>query len=477
VTNSIPQTVVGGAGPAGLTAAYELAKRGIKPLVLEAGTRVGGLSRTEEYRGYRFDIGGHRFYTKAEEVQQIWRELLGEEFLRRPRLSRIYFNHKFFNYPLSLKNVIGNLGLWESARIVLSYGYSQIRQIKPEQSFEQWVVNRFGWRLYRTFFKTYTEKVWGIPCTEIRAEWAAQRIKGLSLISAVKQALFGSNDVKSLIEEFDYPRFGPGQMWECCETRVKELGGDVELRTPVRGVRHQDGVITSISVGRDDSVREIPIDQYISSVPLNQLIESLDPPAPPAVLSAARGLKYRDFLVVAIVINQPDLFPDNWVYVHDSQARVGRIQNFKNWSPDLVPDSSKTCLGMEYFCSEGDDIWELPDAELIQLAAQEIENLSLARTADVEDGCVIRALKAYPVYDGEYQGHLNVLREYLSHFKNLQTIGRNGMHRYNNQDHSMLCGLYAAQNLFGAKHDLWDINTERSYYEEQRVNRSNEVSA
>lgn len=463
--------VVVGAGPAGLTAAYELVLQGIRPLVLEQGDRVGGIARTVTHNGYRFDIGGHRFYTKAPEVQQLWEDVMGGQFLRRPRLSRIYYNGRFFNYPLSIGNVVWNLGLIESARILFSYLTARLRPLPVEETFEQWVVNRFGERLFRTFFKTYTEKVWGIPCSEIRADWAAQRIKGLSLVSAVMNALFGTRGAKSLLDEFHYPRLGPGQLWEQFQEIVEQKGGRVQLNSSVVAI-HRDGKrIRSISVKENGHVRQVRGEQFISSMPVSTLVRRLDPPPPPEILAAARGLKYRDFLIVALVIDQAELFPDNWIYVHTPEVRVGRIQNFKNWSPDMVPDPSKTCLGMEYFCSRGDDLWEQSDEELISLATREIRRLGLAGSARVEDGSVIRQPKAYPVYDGEYRWHLEAIRAYLDGFENLQTIGRNGMHRYNNQDHSMLCGLYAARNVRGGEHDLWEVNTERSYYEEQQVDR------
>ena len=461
--------IIGGAGPAGLTAAHELVQNGVPPLVLEAADQVGGLARTEVWQGYRIDIGGHRFYTKEPEVQELWEDLLGADFLRRRRLSRIYFNGRFYRYPLSLANVMGNLGIIESLRIVASYIGAQLRPLHPEETFEQWVVNRFGRRLFNTFFKTYTEKVWGIPCAEIRAEWAAQRIKGLSFTAAVANALFRRRNVRSLIEEFHYPRLGPGQMWERCRDRVEALGGRVLLRTPVRGFRWEGRRVTAVRVGEGEIVRELEAEHYISSLPLDRLVLTMDPPPSTQILQAARGLRYRDFILVALVVNRSQLFPDNWVYVHAPEVRVGRIQNFKNWSPDMVPDPTRTCLGMEYFCTRDDDLWRTEDTRLVELAARELEQLGLAQSVDVEKGCVIRQPKAYPIYDGDYRGHLRVLQDFLAGFENLQTIGRNGMHRYNNQDHSMLCGLFAARHVLGTGYDLWEVNTERSYYEEQQL--------
>jgi protoporphyrinogen oxidase len=466
--SDVPVLVVG-AGPAGLAAAYELVKHGVRPLVLEAGAQVGGLARTVTYKGYRFDLGGHRFYTKVAEVQELWQKALGRDLLKRPRLSRIYYNGRFYRYPLALGNVVRNLGLVESGRILGSYMSARFRPHAEEESFEHWVVNRFGDRLYRTFFKGYTEKVWGIPCSAIRADWAAQRIQGLSLVRAVAHALFGRQGARSLIEEFHYPRLGPGQMWERFQEIVELKGGRVMLRSPVQALHHRDNRITSVAWQEAGRPRLTAVDHVITSMALGELVQRLDPPPPPEVLAAARGLRYRDFLIVALVIDRADLFPDNWIYVHTPAVRVGRIQNFKNWSPDMVPDPSKTCLGMEYFCSRGDDLWGRTDAELQALAARENHRLGLADAAEVQDGCVIRQPRAYPVYDGEYRRHVEEIRAYLARFDNLQTIGRNGLHRYNNQDHSMVCGLQAARNLFGATHNVWEVNTERSYYEEQQI--------
>ena len=479
----VSRTVVIGAGPAGLVTAYELAKNGQQATVLEQSDKVGGISRTETYKGYRFDIGGHRFFTKVGEVQTLWKEILGDDFIQVPRMSRIYYRHRFFDYPLSVTNALKNLGPIDSTLIVLSYIKARTQaKLNPEaeaENFEEWVIERFGSRLYRTFFKSYTEKVWGIPCDKIQAEWAAQRIKGLSLSKAVINAMFGSNDTKTLIKEFDYPVLGPGMMWEKCRSLIEETeetGSAVAMNT--RAVRiertgsridrviAQKAVKTGIETTGTETF-ELTGDSFVSSMPVSALVRLLNPPAPPAVIKAADGLKYRDFLIVPIVVNIKSLFPDNWIYIHSPDFKVGRIQNFKNWSQAMVPDLSKTCLGMEYFCSEGDDVWELDDAGLIRLASEEIVGLGLVPDVSfVEDGTVIRQKKAYPVYDGSYREHLAVLQDFIEGFENLQTVGRNGMHRYNNQDHSMLTGLLAAKNILGEKHNLWEINTERSYHED-----------
>jgi len=463
--------IIIGAGPAGLTAAYELVKHGVPPLVLEQADKVGGLARTETYKGYRFDIGGHRFFTAVDEVRELWQEVLGEDFRQVSRLSRIFYNGRFFPYPLSIAVTLRNLGPLESFRILCSYLKVRLSPGGREESFEEWVTARFGRRLYRMFFKSYTEKVWGIPWSEIRADWAAQRIRDLSLVTVVAHALFGVRGVKTLIDAFHYPRLGPGQMWERFREAVEEGGGRIQLGTPIVAINRRGSRVVSATIGQGERIREVAADHVISSMPIGCLLKSLRPEAPAEVLWAADGLKYRDFIVVPLIINKADLFPDNWIYIHTPEVRVGRIQNFKNWSEDMVPDRSKTCLGMEYFCTRGDDLWRMGDAELIALATRELEALGLAAASDVEDGHVVRQPEAYPVYNTEYHRHLGVIREYLTGFENLQVIGRNGMHRYNNQDHSMLCGLYAARNLRGARHDLWEINTERSYHEEQRIAR------
>jgi protoporphyrinogen oxidase len=464
-----------GAGPAGLTAAYELVKRNINPIVLEQSDKVGGISRTETYKGYRFDIGGHRFFTKIGEVEQFWKEVMGDEFIKVPRLSRIYYQGKFYNYPLSLFNTLSNLGIVTSFFILLSYLKAKLRQrlqpdAPPAETFEEWVTERFGGRLYTIFFKTYTEKVWGIPCNKIRADWAAQRIQGMSLKRAVINAMFGSQNAKSLIKQFDYPRLGPGMMWERCQELVESKGAPVHLNTSVISVQRDGNQIKGITAVQGDRTLQISADHFISSMPVTALMHRLDPPPPDHVLKAAKSLKYRDFLIVSLVVNRAHLFPDNWIYIHSPEFKVGRIQNFKNWSAAMVPDASKTCLGMEYFCSVGDSLWSMPDEELIKLATKEAIDLNLGvKEGDVEDGVVIRQYKAYPVYDGEYRQHLQVIQDYLETFENLQTVGRNGMHRYNNQDHSMLTAMLAVRNIMGERHDLWNVNTERSYHEEFTV--------
>jgi len=460
-------TVIIGAGPAGLTSAYELSKQGFSTVVLEQGDRVGGISRTETYNGYRFDIGGHRFYTKVKEVEQLWQEVLADEMISVPRLSRIYYNGVFFNYPLEPKDALMKLGFWNSLAIVASYLQARLSPLPQEEDLESWVINRFGQRLYRTFFKTYTEKVWGIPCDQIRADWAAQRIRGLSLKKAITDAFVGSSDTKTLIKSFVYPRFGPGMMWERFQSLLEQKGNPVHLNTSVVRVEREGFRINRVVATQDGSPVSFEGDQFISSMPVSKLLACMDPAPPEAVLQAARSLRYRDFLIVALMVDAPDLFPDNWIYIHSPEFKVGRIQNFKNWSPEMVPDAHKTCLGMEYFCSQGDDLWEKSDDDLIQIASQEVRGLGLVQPdMAIEDGTVIRQRKAYPVYDAEYRQHLKVIQAYLEQFENLQTVGRNGMHRYNNQDHSMLTGLLAARNLTGEHHPLWEVNTERSYYEE-----------
>ena len=468
-------TVIVGAGPAGLTAAYLLLTRGHQVRVIEKDVRVGGIAQTSEYKGFRFDIGGHRFFTKVTAVTELWRAMLGADFLKRPRLSRIYYGKKFFAYPLKPMNALFGLGVWNAFLIGLSYLWSHIHPITPEVSLEDWVSNRFGRRLYRIFFKTYTEKVWGIPCDKITAQWAAQRIKGLSLLTAVTSMLFGrfmwkgKKQIKTLIEEFEYPRYGPGMMWEKFHAEVERLGGRVDLRTAVTGILHEGSSITAVDIERDGRTERVPATAVLSSMPLRQLVHALKPPAPPEVRAAADRLKYRDFITVALILNVADTFPDNWIYVHDEEVKLGRVQNFKNWSPFMVPDPKMTCLGLEYFCFEGDGLWTMKDADLIALGTREMAAIGLIDPTTVVDGTVLRMPKAYPVYDEGYESALDVVKNYLLTFSNLQVAGRNGMHKYNNQDHSMVTAMLAVQNLGGEHNDVWAVNADDEYHEEAQL--------
>ncbi len=475
VVASYPSVIAGG-GPAGLTAAYELTRHGHPCVVLEADPNlVGGISRTDQYKGYRFDIGGHRFFSKSAEVNRIWREILGDQFLTRPRLSRIYYDRKFFHYPLKPLDALWKLGPWKALRIVLSYAKARLRPIQPERSFEDWVVNRFGRLLFEIFFKTYTEKVWGMPTSKITAEWAAQRIKGLSLVSAVMNALLPARKakgkgeiIKTLIDRFQYPRLGPGQMWEAARDKVNAAGGAVHQDRRVERVEHDGSRVTAF-VARDSQGRLTRYHgrHFLSTMPIRHLIRAMSPAAPPEVLRAAESLNYRDFLTVVLIVDQPETFPDTWIYIHEPDVRLGRVQNFKNWSPDLVPDPSRSSLGLEYFCFEGDDLWTKSDDELIALGRREIDAIGLVPAGKVVDGCVVRMPKAYPVYDDVYQEHLAVIRAWLRTLENLELAGRNGMHKYNNQDHSMMTAVLAARNILGQGHfDTWKVNTEAEYHEE-----------
>jgi protoporphyrinogen oxidase len=464
--------VVIGGGPAGLTAAYLLAKDGVRVTVLEADDIVGGISRTAQYHGYRFDIGGHRFFTKIPPVEALWHEILGPEFISVPRLSRIHYSGKYFDYPLKAKNALLGLGLWNTFLCVASFIKWHFKPYPVEENLEQWVTNRFGKRLFEIFFKTYTEKVWGIPCTEIRAEWAAQRIQGLSLAKAILNAAQlqkRSETIKTLIDRFQYPRLGPGQMWETAAAKIQELGCDVLLRHEVTKLEHQGGKVVAARVDTPNGPRRIEGDHFISTMPLRNLIRSLEPSPPAPIRAAGEGLNYRDFLTVALMIDADNVFPDNWIYIHTPGVKVGRIQNFNNWSRAMVPVAGTTCLGMEYFCFEGDGLWSSSDADLVALATRELGDLGLVDPAKVRDGCVVRMPKAYPVYDSTYAGHLATLRTVIDRISNLHTVGRNGMHKYNNQDHSMLTAMMSVANMRGASHDVWSVNTDYEYHEEQKL--------
>ncbi|GAB4239613.1 MAG: NAD(P)/FAD-dependent oxidoreductase [Candidatus Methylacidiphilales bacterium] len=475
--NSIPypnrtHVLIIGAGPAGLTAAAECAEHGLRVTVVEKDPEyVGGIARTVRYKDFRFDIGGHRFFSKSTEITRWWQQRLPNDFIQVRRLSRIFYNNHFFDYPLKAFNALRGLGLFTSTLCVLSYIQARLFPIRPERSFADWVSNRFGQRLFRIFFKTYTEKVWGMPCDQISADWAAQRIKGLSLSTAILNALFpkknkGTALVKTLIDSFEYPRLGPGMMWEKTAADLQAAGHSLRMGHEVIQLEHDGNRVTAALV-RDiaGNPSRLEADAFIISMPLQETVRALHPPLPKSALEAADRLQYRDFLTVALMVRKTDLFPDNWIYVHDPSVKLGRIQNFNNWSPAMVPDPGVTCLGLEYFCFEGDGLWTSSDADLIELGKRELAQLGLVRPVDVFDGCVVRMPKAYPVYTPTYAEEVKVIRAALAPLYNLQVIGRNGMHKYNNQDHSMMTALLAARNLVGGQFDLWRVNTDAEYHE------------
>lgn len=465
--------VIIGAGPAGLTAGTELVSRGRSVTILEQDPAyVGGISRTVGYKGFRFDIGGHRFFSKSQEITAWWRVRLPNDFITVRRTTRILYRGRFFNYPLRVFNAVKGLGLWLSFLCGVSLAWSRLHPIKPETTFRAWVSNRFGRRLFGIFFESYTEKVWGMTCDEISADWAAQRIRGLSLMRAVLDALrprflTPRRVIKSLIEMFEYPRLGPGQMWEKARNDIQAAGGRVHMGEKVVRISHDKHRIVCVTTkSLNGQETEWQGDSFISSMPMRELVAAFDPPLAEEIRQAAGSLRYRDFLTVALMIRKPDLFPDNWIYVHSPEVNVGRIQNFGNWSRELLPTPDVSCLGMEYFCFEGDAMWTARDEDLIAMATREIAQLKLAKAEDVFDGSVVRMPKAYPIYDATSGEAVRVLREALGGFANLQLIGRNGQHRYNNQDHSMMTGLLAARNLLGGHADVWHVNTDAEYHEE-----------
>jgi protoporphyrinogen oxidase len=468
-----------GAGPAGLTAAYLLTKAGYKVTVIEKDERyVGGISRTVEHEGFRFDIGGHRFFSKSKEVVDLWNEILPDDFIQRPRMSRIYYEGKFYSYPLRAFEALFNLGIWRSSLCMASYAWAKAFPNKSVRSFEDWTVNQFGHKLYSIFFKTYTEKVWGMPCDEMSADWAAQRIKGLSLGAAVMDGLkrsLGLNkkpndgmETKTLLETFRYPRQGPGMMWEAARDKVIAGGNHVLMGHSFKQLTQDQGT------GRwkmqastaDGSIVTIDVAHVISSAPMRELAARIHPL--PASFGEASALRYRDFLTVALMIRSEDLFPDNWIYIHDSKVQVGRVQNFRSWSPEMVPDPSLACVGLEYFCFEGDGLWASSDEDLVALATKELAQLGLTRAEDVVGGAVVRQEKAYPVYDDDYAANVETMRAELeSLYPTLHMVGRNGMHRYNNQDHAMMTAMLTVRNIVAGSrvYDIWGVNEDAEYHE------------
>lgn len=466
-----------GAGPAGLTAAYELSKHGASVVVLESDPDyVGGISRTVNYKDFRFDIGGHRFFSKSRDIEDLWTEIGGRDMLERPRSSRIYYRGQFFTYPLKPFEALRKLGFIEATRCLLSFAKARLHPTPNPKTFEDWVINQFGERLFRIFFKTYTEKVWGMSCREISADWAAQRIKGLSLGSAIKHALFSGKPnnrtqvVKTLIDTFRYPRLGPGMMWEAFARKIRAFGGRVHLGQRVIGCRFDSDrrLWTVTTHNADGQLEQFSAEHVISSMPVRDLVRQIEPQLSPSVLAAANSLRYRDFLTVGLIVRDKGRFTDNWIYIHDPAVQVGRVQNYKSWSPEMVPDPAYSSYGLEYFCFENDRLWSAPDAELIDLAKSELQRIHLAEVADVVDGCVIRQRKAYPVYDDSYQQHIDTIRAALEqNFPTLHLVGRNGMHKYNNQDHAMMTALLSARNILAGerRYDVWAVNQDAEYHE------------
>lgn len=467
-----------GAGPAGLTAGYLLAKNEVDVVVLEADPQyVGGISRTARYKGFHFDIGGHRFFSKAKAVEDFWNEILPDDMLERPRSSRIFYDGKFFAYPLKPFEALRKLGPLRSLLCVGSWLRARMFPVRDPRNFEDWVTNQFGRRLFNTFFKSYTEKVWGMSCREISADWAAQRIKGLSLGSAIRNALFpqrSPNDksrvIKTLINSFRYPRKGPGMMWETCARKMQALGGELRMGCRVIGCvfDEEKDKWTVRFRGPDGNEEAIEAEHVISSAPMRELVRGLTPPVTPRAREAAESLKYRDFLTVMLIVRANDAFNDNWIYIHDPSVKVGRIQNFRSWSPEMVPEPDKACYGLEYFCFEGDGLWDSSDEELIALARRELVQIGLAQSEDVIDGCVVRQRKAYPVYDDDYARHVATIRAELEErYPGLHLVGRNGMHKYNNQDHAMMTAMLCVENILAEErlYDLWQVNSDAEYHE------------
>ncbi len=461
--------VIIGAGPAGMACAHTLTAKGRPCTVIEKEDMPGGLCRTLDHGGYLFDIGGHRFLTKSDEIDKLWREVMGDDMLHVKRLSRIYYNKRYFDYPLSFFNTFWNLGPFESALCVASYLKSKISRV-DDSTFEGWVINRFGKRLYDIFFKTYTEKVWAVACTDISADWASQRLRGLSLRIAIKKAMLGmkGKSPKTLSGEFLYPRTGPGEFYYRLKERVSEGGGQFIFKRTLTGIRHNANNVSSIEVedARTGKREEMPVEYLFSSMPLPSMIMALDPAPPDEVLQAARNLRFRDFLVVNLILDKERIFPDQWIYVHSPEVKLGRVQNYKNWSPAMVIDPKKTSLGLEYFCTEGDELWRMNDVDLINYAIRELESIGIVSRRYLVNGFVVRCQNAYPIYSLGYQKNMDIVRGYLSRFTNLQTIGRGGLFRYDNSDHALLTGIYAAKNFLGAGHyDLWKVSAEDGYLE------------
>jgi protoporphyrinogen oxidase len=458
--------VIGG-GPAGMAAAYELSKKIKNVDLYEASSGVGGMAKTIELWNQKVDIGPHRFFSNDTRVNELWLEVVGKDYEMVDRLTRIYYNKKFFHYPIKAFNALKNLGIFEAARCIINYGIEKLAPTKDTSTFEGWVTNRFGKRLYQVFFKTYTEKLWGIPCDVLDADFAAQRIKKFSLGEAIKTALFGnSGKHKTLVDQFAYPHGGTGIVYERMAEFVRQKGGNVYLNTPVEKVLTKNGTAYAIQL-KDGSVKEY--DHIISSMPLSLMVSRL-PEVPEEIRQAANNLKFRNTIIVYLNVQANNLFPDNWLYVHSSDLLMGRLTNFRNWVPDLYKKEKSTICALEYWCYDEDDFWKWDEQKLIALGKEELRKTGLIGNAEITDGFVYKIHRCYPVYSTGYKETLKPVEDYLKTVKNLHVIGRYGAFKYNNQDHSILMGKLAVENILeGKKHDLWEINTDYDSYQESSV--------
>ncbi|MDZ4875675.1 MAG: hypothetical protein CLLPBCKN_005095 [Chroococcidiopsis cubana SAG 39.79] len=459
-----------GAGPAGLAAAYTLTQKGQPVVVVERDTRVGGLAKSIEYQGFILDFGPHRFFTKLAPVLKLWSEVLGKDRVTVNRLTRIYYGGKYFSYPLKAKEALLTMGPIESVKILVSYAQSQLFPNRHPRNFAQWVTSRFGRRLFEIFFQAYTEKLWGIPCTEISADWAAQRIKGLSLLKAARSALLGNDGkVKTLIDRFEFPRLGSGQLYEKIGEYLRQHNQSVLLNTEVVQVHHDNSQVTQITLRNRQTGEESTVNcgGVISSVPISLLVQQMNPTAPSEAIAAAKSLKFRNTILVYLIVEGNNLFPDNWLYINEPSVQLGRVTNFANWSPEMLPNQHQTPLCCEYWCNYDEPMWQQPEAELLERAERELRKIGLLHQEKVSGGFVVRLPRTYPIYAGNYQQALSDIQSYLQPFSNLQLVGRYGAFKYNNQDHSLLMGILAAENVLSpGKHNLWSVNSDSEYQEE-----------
>lgn len=469
-----------GAGPAGLAAAYTLTKQKHKVCVLERENAVGGLAKSINYKGFILDYGPHRFFTKLAPVLALWNEVLGSDQVTVNRLTRIYYQKKYFSYPLKPWEVLKTIGIWQSLQIVISYAQAQLFANKRPRNFAEWVISKFGKKLFQIFFEGYTEKLWGIKCTEISAEWAAQRIKGLSLGRAIRSALLGNDGkVKSLVEQFQFPKLGSGQLYDKIATYLGECHQKVKLNAEVVKIYHRDQRVTHV-IWQDRITGEVYHENcsgVISSIPLSVLVQQLEPTPPPEVLAAARSLRFRNTILVYLLIDGTDIFPDNWLYINDPSVGLGRVTNFANWSPYMLPNQGQTPLCCEYWCNFDEPLWSEPEDALLQRAERELRFIKLLTDQTVISGFVVRLPRTYPIYTGNYKEALATIQDYLSSFSNLQVVGRYGAFKYNNQDHSLLMGILAAENVdTPGKHDLWAVNSDSDYAEEAKLDQPTSVA-